>query len=136
MKPGPELDALVAKGVMGWNWQIDSPTAHLRYCTVPTKKMPDTRRLFSPSTDIVAAWEVVEKFDFLSLFKTEVDLGFMKPGQWECLLVADHVGSRKHYAVCDTAPHAICIAALKAMQSKEGLDWPVTAEGCTAGEDV
>ena len=107
MKPGPELDALVAKGVMGWNWQIDSPTAHLRYCTVPTKKMPDTRRLFSPSTDIAAAWEVVEHWTndggwFVMTFR-HFD------NDWYCSL-----GKHDNDVIADTMPLAVCLSALKA----------------------
>ena len=41
MKPGRELDALVVEKVMGWKWLSGNPWA--------------------PSTDIAAAWEVLEK---------------------------------------------------------------------------
>jgi hypothetical protein len=96
MKPGCELDALVAEKVMGW-------------CT-------DTDRggfLLDFSTSIADAWVVVEKLASTYLFCLENSGSF-----W----VADFGRSADRRAQCtaETAPHAICLAALKAVGYERG----------------
>lgn len=139
MKPGRELDALVAEKVMGWKgcdstetwvrWEhgdpgdewtnIDKewcrgaghpPTPH--FGTVPIPRY---------SVKIDDSWKVVEKLrktHCCLTLKSEYDF------VWECYAIQDHNDSEhnsevirryKIYAMADTAPHAICIAALKAV---------------------
>jgi hypothetical protein len=111
VKPGRELDALVAEKVMGI--EVDrAPWGELYvgkegYDVVPAY-----------STDIAAAWEVVEKVT------RETEKRFTL---WQAPTY--YVARFKHYdywhegcdsrqalqAKADTAPHAICLAALKAV---------------------
>ena len=86
MEPGRELDALVAKKVMGW-FEVWKP--------------------FSPSTDISAAWEVVEKLQGtywvrMNSMMKDHSCGVGKPDmRWE------------YYG--NSMPEAICKAALLAV---------------------
>lgn len=110
MEPGDELDALVAVKVMGWRikeglYPVDA-TGQSQF-VVP-----------SYSTDIAAAWLVVEHFtnqgkhfDISSTIRGSI--ADIKSGvrhlQWVALV------RNFPFARADTAPHAICIAALKAV---------------------
>ena len=93
MKPGPRLDALVTEKVMGF---------------------PQPRPY---STDIKSAWELVDKLirgtkQWFSLeqYSTGVTAKFsiIGAGDLDCEFEADEI----------TAPHAICMAALKAVGVK------------------
>jgi hypothetical protein len=113
MNPGPELDALVAEKVMGWT--IDKLHGFTVVINPEMKKNDWIAFLngFSPypaySTDIAAAWSVVKKFDYLYLFRSPE----INDGMYECkLTMADE---RKYYALSESAPHAICLAALRAV---------------------
>ena len=73
MKPGPELDALIADKVM--NWYLSDIDSHY----YPKGSDSDVSVIisyrFRPSTDISAAWQVVEKLrerKLLSEFTTEL----------------------------------------------------------------
>ena len=126
MKPGPELDALVAERVMGWEARQG-----VLGCEVPPRGVPlgmGGWPTWSPSTDIAAAWEVVEKLrgpesnwnpsspthgdgprgQCLKILIDPMDFG----GVWywagpddERFVLAKH-----------GIPHAICLAALKAVE--------------------
>lgn len=97
-----ELDVLVAKHVM----KLDVEAA------VAGQILDDDCgcKIEIPhySTDIAAAWDVVEKlkikgFDFVLHWKTA----------WECIF---WFGRDKWFeSNCETAPRAICLAALKAV---------------------
>lgn len=92
-KAGPELDARVAREVM--NWEIAGP--------------------WSPSTDIAAAWEVVEK---IGLFSDEAydGIGFTlwhDANGWFVGTPDFRTGVQ-----APTAPLAICLAALEALKEK------------------
>lgn len=117
MKPGPELDALIAEKVMGWgtgpsgkmwisrpvrplqiNWQ-DLYVGFMQHgatCGV----------IFSPSTKIEHAWLVVEKLQKDNWYFQIMRMPQSKPGYWHA-----EFGGVKGYA--DTAPLAICLAALE-----------------------
>ncbi len=92
MTPGPELDALVDRHVF---------------------KDPGDGKGSRPfSTDIAAAFEVVEKLDTLTLSRG--DLGGAPV--WVAQFVTEGPGFPVNVqSVCETAPHAICLAALKAV---------------------
>jgi hypothetical protein len=110
MKPGRELDALVAEKVMGWMRQHD-----IWYG--PKLKMAQAfDRPPNYSTDIAAAWEIVEKFSKLGWDVTVFSGGEMRDG--------DEIYAEFDPRYCDgkfalksayTAPHAICLAALNAV---------------------
>ena len=63
MEAGRELDRLVAQKVMGWVWYDGAGTAGPSYWMDTSGEFGEFAHLaeFEPSTDIAAAWEVVEK---------------------------------------------------------------------------
>jgi len=102
MNPSRELDALVAEKVMGWTAiQRVENILGVDYNGIdPT--VNSIRRIPEYSWKIQDAWLVVEKFDELIL---EVK------SKNSCVAV---IGGLEAYA--ETAPHAICLAALKAAE--------------------
>ena len=115
MNPGRELDALVAEKVMGCRLipHVNpkySPTCGCENRAHRIREEISNDLLAEYSTDISAAWQVVEK---MSLFGgTGCSLVGPLPGQkWHI-----HFGKISSDSVIgDTAPHAICLAALKAV---------------------
>lgn len=110
IKPGRELDALVASKVM------DLEIGKTNFLIIGTRPKGSnlgysTNGIKPYSTDIAAAWEVLEK-----VFPKEVCV-FKSYDSW---FVAKSSQSRfpdgtiDYIASGDTAPHAICLAALKA----------------------
>lgn len=136
MKAGRELDALVAEKVMGWEvWGFDGDPGPCR------ESSEGYIWSWRPSTDIKAAWEVVER---LGLTVTPVEVWFAseydraggnpQPGyRWvawkamECAQVIENNPDPDNWTgmldesfpppdqVACTAPLAICLAALKAV---------------------
>lgn len=94
-QPGRELDALVAEHVMDVNAHANSKMNPLPYY----------------STDIAAAWQVVEK-----LAKKEIlfVIDNLMPGK-SFRVTAHNIKRTEFFAYAETAPHAICLAALKAV---------------------
>lgn len=116
MKAGRELDALVAEKVMGESWcqlmkdgEATSETGP-RKCLCGAIGYPyEHHRPYS--TDIAAAWEVVEK---IGLF-TDKQLVLAHDGQnWIICEEVTPAGCQMILASADTAPLAICLAALNA----------------------
>jgi hypothetical protein len=119
MDAGREMDALVAEHLMGWRLVKRGR----RVATGPDYEGPgeilgfsgnaDARRWIAQvcpaySTEIAAAWSVVELFP-----ETGRGLHLMQSmargGRWRCTFdMEDGVWG-------DTAPHAICLAALKSV---------------------
>jgi len=110
MKPGRELDALVAEKVMGWKAvQVfdlkDTDGTNIANGITPYNI---GQRVPHYSTDIASAWEVVEE---------------MQNNEWDFTL-KNH--KRKYEAIfgtlynafAPTAPEAICKAALLAVMGK------------------
>ena len=134
MKPGRELDALVAEKVMGYvigndpHFEgagpkiVSGPHWITEDGTEPTwqreNEWPITCLFYS--TDIAAAWEVVEKLcnwdadDNMLTLKGQA--GDPKnaddPGHWWKAEISGTSG--KFMGEADTVPEAICLAALKA----------------------
>lgn len=107
MKPGRELDALVAEKVMGWQIFGDEGV-HPRHKDLfdKTPHWSMLREYPCYSEKIAAAWEVVGKInDCLHLKEHGVK------GVWEVFFCGYH-GS---IVSADTAPEAICKAALLAV---------------------
>ena len=115
MKPGPELDALVAEKVTGWE---------------PDKKKwfhPKAQRCPAYSTDIRAAWEVVEKVWEIrdELWKREgSSSAYGVPNGRGCVGLNrgdgfwcdfDPRDGSDWSAEGESIPHAICLAALEAV---------------------
>ena len=124
MKAGRELDALVAEKVMGWHQSERQPYIFHNddgYPYVLDKeynlRCPHSK--FLPSTSIAAAWRVVEKFcdEKSANFPQDVHVewnGF----HWFCYLNTEQMIATENDAItADTAPLAICLAALKAVES-------------------
>lgn len=103
MDPGRELDVLIAKTLF-------SDSVPLYVCGA-TDKLPHY------STDIAAAWGVLEKFHYP---KIEFEHFIAK---WICSIsepctlsmTSGKIDRIEHCATAETAPHAICLAALKVL---------------------
>lgn len=129
-KPGRELDSLVAEKVMGFRWWRSSQTG--RRAIFPDDKVqPWFKEVASGdesfcsdhdwavphySTDIAAAWTVVKKLG---------DDGWSMNLEWKgsdrsYANTAEVSFSRSFvaHAVADTAPLAICLAAIRAIAKK------------------
>lgn len=101
-----ELDVAVATEVMGYSWGPPADSEGDRECwRVPREDDPlrlaDLGGAFHPSTSIVAAWAVVEKF---------TDVTIEKAGNGYEVAVNGFAMARS-----STAPRAICIASLIAV---------------------
>jgi len=121
LPPGRELDVLVAEKVIG-NQVIsiggDPETIGLQEAKIlPSGSAGGSRNLAHYSTDILAAWEVVEKFEndggiinYGNMFEGErkpwVSIGYLKSP-----VHSHHAFVMAHG---ETAAHAVCLAALKA----------------------
>jgi hypothetical protein len=101
MQAGRELDALVAEKVFSFTLASHSAEEDL-WVHEPNDIL--SWPLPTYSTDIAAAWEVVEKFGEGSNF-TLIEAF---PGQWACT-----IGTVKQGKMYPTVPLAICHAALK-----------------------
>lgn len=92
MEPGRELDALVAKKIFGVN-------------------NPDTR--WSPSTEISAAWEVVEELNGKCAFEIGRAGDYFDPNRkWKARF------GMSGWVEADTALESICKAALLAVMGE------------------
>lgn len=108
MSAGREMDALVAKKVMGY--------VTLRVQGGEVWSWGDGRwrlKTWSPSTDIAAAWEVVARLNTLGIHLWAVGQEDALPG-WQADFGRNWQSA--HQAWADTAPLAICRAALKAVE--------------------
>jgi len=106
LPPGPELDALIATKVMGWGI--------IHYAGHQIIQRPGiTMNEWSPSQSIADAWEVVEKLKHADNF----EIAFYE-GEW---VVGSYVNDEPIWeASAATLPHAICLAALKAISKSSG----------------
>jgi hypothetical protein len=113
-KPSRELDTLVAETVMGWK---DSMIHEGEWCALD----PVDPSVFQPpppySTDIAAAWTVVEKLSQVN-FLIQTRTFNNQPHQSMCLILKDVDADVWITAVGEHMPHAICLAALKACESR------------------
>ena len=129
MKPGRELDALVAEKVMGWKpllgpskemdegfkeryWEY--ARNHALRLTPESSFLPGLEHPVPPySTDIGAVWEVVEKLGLaFELGWLPEDKGF----NWDASFGEKRGSEAGTTTYASTAPHAICLAALKAVR--------------------
>lgn len=117
MKPSRDLDALIAEKVMGW--KRVKPNLN-QFNQMARWMLPDnTTRMDAPcfSTDIAAAWEVVEKMKwFVTIQKNPNTMSKYDNREnpeelkWSVKLSSSH--KQDIYVYGATAPHAICLAAL------------------------
>lgn len=107
MEAGRELDEAVAKMLLNLRLLSDvvTPTEDPSDYIANHRKIVNVRPY---STDIAAAWEVVDKLksraELIQIIFYPLD------GTWQCSL-------RNVVENAKTAPHAICLAALKAIES-------------------
>jgi len=102
-----EIDRLIAERVMGWT---NLSMIGNRFGTTPEGK---THRIVPQySTDVSAAWEVVEKLR-QSGYQGGINWAISELG-YECAFVeALHSPDERQTSRAETAPLAICLAALK-----------------------
>lgn len=133
-----ELDVLVCEHIFDWTWVTEdaeepdqvpflvSPEGGLGvYYPKVAAKFPNIQPTFLPahSTSISAAWEVVEKLRALGWFVHIDNVGFNNEdeGQWRVFVqwFSDDDDNPRdgesHVSDADTAPEAICKAALLAV---------------------
>lgn len=115
MEAGPEMDALIAERVMEWTLVENQGAAGGRFWQGGDVAFGDMSEFYPPrfSTDIVAAWEVVEKLAGDEFGRVELTWD-MREGGWVCSW-GIRFGAR---AVALTAPLAICRAALAATEAR------------------
>ena len=120
MKPGKELDELVAESIFGWkkipltptfpyelDWMWDKKEGCLRF---------EAQECPNYSTDIRQAWKVVDKLEEIMC---ELEFSFGKNKKiWATFVVSGEVdGSHPIFqSEGRTAAHAICLAGLKAIE--------------------
>lgn len=118
MKAGREMDALVAEKVMGWKRFAVCDKLHPPY-------MEETRHTFAHgfpdySTDITAAWEVAEKMRVAVMpidggGWAAKDISIDATHGTELYIIPGSDEECYGWTKADTAPLAICRAALKAV---------------------
>jgi len=112
-KPGRELDALIAEKVMGLDviWDTDEPVTPIYNCNCALggeyKKHTHYKAIPCYSTNIAAAWGVLEQFTSVQCLEKDAE-------GWYCG-IWDVDSMTMVHALRKTAPHAICLAALKAV---------------------
>jgi len=112
MKPGRELDARVAEKVMGWTYGHPCPEGMDCLHWVDEKGEVRDHKPPQYSTDISAAWEVLEKFFWVQVTANP-------PHIWKATVITSPAkGSVAATAKGFTAPEAICKAALLAVMGK------------------
>lgn len=112
MKPGRKLDELVAVKVVGWKkYNLGCGDFYAPYSENPMFNILG-HVVPEYSTDIAAAFEVVEKFDYLYLFRCTDIPDVIPSDQWECKLNFNST----EYARGKTAAEAFCKAALLAVE--------------------
>lgn len=114
MKPGRELDALVAEKVMGWiSWRngreetLNPPLNESEervHGIYPKPEIPHY------STSIADAWQVVEAFDVYHISKTIV----VPPARWFHATLTRFDKDQFGAEAGESIPHAVCLAALAA----------------------
>ena len=129
MEAGRELDALVAKHVMEWEDISEQYPGCSPKWFVPDEKFARKRggtrilELLCPafSTDISAAWEVVEKLRTDHIFSLEGEEHEKhRRNLWTARFLYEATDGGEYGAFAASAPHAICLAALKAVGVEMG----------------
>lgn len=119
MKPGRELDALIAEKIMGL---YREPSSKYGSPQMYSNRDPKTGlctilgSLEHYSTDIASAWKVLEK---ITTAYGEIWIGRSETettSHYECYI---HFQECTFKAQAETAPHAICLAAIKLIENDE-----------------
>ena len=112
MDAGRELDVLVAEKVMGWIERNDG-IGWLK--DVGGGEFEIASYYFVPSIDIARAFEVVERMRGLGYDMT-IETDNRREKQWWCAFYEVNAEEILWFADAETAPLAICKAALKALE--------------------
>ena len=119
LEPSPELDRLVAERVMEWqessDFAIEKETGDLFKIDLSDSIFKGLWK-WSPSTDIAAAWEVVNKL--LSRYNISIYSG-RYPIRWFVQMVAVEDWETKALVEDENLPLAICRAALLAVMEAD-----------------
>lgn len=109
-----EIDALVADKIMGWREETDKNRSKMGKPPMTDDEwvdmIDDSMNYFS--SDIRAAWKVVEKILDKQKRQGVVNICFDHDFGWGALLVM--TDEKMEWVHAETAPMAICLAALKA----------------------
>lgn len=107
LPPGRELDALIAKKVMGYHLKKDDCNSYW----IDNDNI-EPNHTHDYSTDISAAWQIVEKLRHTWWVDVEA-----RSTLDVCKLESqEHINERKFIEeIGDSAPHAICLAALRTL---------------------
>ncbi len=129
LPPGPELDALIAEKVMAWErsdampqgaWARDKECETAVWWRRPGDSIWSCSRCWSGecprpySTSIADAWTVVEKL--IQLFGGDIHIECLNDEWGVSTCYQDSDESWNEFIRGDTAPLAICYAALKAVK--------------------
>lgn len=131
MKPGRDLDKLIAEKVMGWTEIEEVKHLHLsvpQIVGIKPNELPSPytghRQKYSVpefSTDIGAAWEVVNEMTnrnyFFLVSNSAISGGLIKLGENKIFASFGRKNEPVEHTVGESAPHAICLAALKSIGS-------------------
>jgi hypothetical protein len=107
MKAGRELNHIVIQHVMMWKFHNEPYDDNKRTGWYDGDKYIADWDSFKPSTNISDVWQVVEKFDDISVSKDK------KEFHCEIVVFKGNIG-RVYEAYAETAPLAIVKASLKA----------------------
>jgi hypothetical protein len=122
-EPGPEMDALVAVRVLGlapvaWGEATPCPECggEMRYCGARSRCCNCSEWRYSAyreySTEIVAAWQVVEALAARDFVATITSADVIRPGAWLVWFI--DASRQQWFGEGPTAPIAISRAALRA----------------------
>ncbi|GIO83490.1 hypothetical protein J25TS5_04220 [Paenibacillus faecis] len=120
MGPGRELDALVAEKVMLWEWNDEKTFSQGNYVRIDPPyafdhESGEPRFNWSPSTEISAAWEVVEKMRQKNYIYELADFGRNTHKSKPHYAAFHPINKPRNYerqVHSKTLPEAICKAAL------------------------
>ena len=109
-----DIDKQIAEKVMGWS-VVEVPDDGSYIIKENNFRYPQYP--FDPSTNISRAWLVVEKMRELGY---SINIEAQQKGKWRCniILIGNEWTTRIETADEDTAPMAICLAALQALEVK------------------
>lgn len=111
MQAGRELDALVAEKVMGW--EVTIANGWEAYFETESGQFGPWVGLWQPSTNMSDAWEVVRE---MVRKGTYVEIAQGQELCTCCFNYDDYLTVER----CESAPLAICLAALKAVGVERG----------------
>lgn len=128
MEAGRDMDRLVAEKVFGWEWYVDRdgtgyPIDQYGVAVQESGKAEYHGKVWSPSTDIEHAWDVLKRWT-VSAIRDGMVSEVASAREWYLAYACTHdefncelneSGSIIGHARARTAPLAICRAALKAV---------------------